>query len=39
MVEIWSKEAYELTIGEEPDNFSELAEEVFGSGNQGSDNE
>ena len=39
MIEIWSKEAYEQTINEEPDNFSELAEEVFGSGNQGSDNE
>ncbi|MBT8230301.1 MAG: division/cell wall cluster transcriptional repressor MraZ [Bacteroidia bacterium] len=39
MVEIWSKEAYELTISEEPDSFSELAEEVFGGGNQGSDNE
>ena len=39
LVEIWSKDAYESMIGEEPDNFSELAEEVFGGGNQGSDNE
>ena len=38
-VEIWAKEAYELMISEEPDDFSELAEEVFGSGRQGSDNE
>jgi len=38
-VEIWSKEAYEKMIGDEPENFSELAEEVFGAGNQGSDNE
>ena len=38
-VEIWSKEAYEKMIGDEPENFSELAEEVFGSGNQGSDSE
>ena len=38
-VEIWAKEAYEQMISEEPDNFSELAEEVFGFGNQGSDNE
>lgn len=38
-VEIWAKEAYELMISEEPDDFSELAEEVFGFGRQGSDNE
>lgn len=38
-VEIWSKDEYEKMIGEEPEEFSELAEEVFGIGNQGSDNE
>jgi MraZ protein len=38
-VEIWAKEAYEQMIGDEPENFSELAEEVFGGGRQGSDNE
>jgi MraZ protein len=38
-IEIWSKESYQLMIGEEPDSFSELAEEVFGSGRQDSDHE
>lgn len=38
-VEIWAKEAYEQMINAEPENFSELAEEVFGFGNSGSDNE
>jgi len=38
-VEIWAKDEYEKMIGEEPEDFSALAEEVFGSGNQGSDNE
>ena len=38
-VEIWSKEAYEKMIGQEPDDFSSLAEEVFGGGTHGSDHE
>ncbi len=37
-IEVWAKDAYEQMISEEPENFSELAEEVFGVGNQGSDN-
>ena len=38
-IEIWAKIAYEKMIGEEPSEFSDLAEEVFGSGRHGSDNE
>jgi len=38
-VEIWSKDAYEKMIGDEPEDFSELTEEVFGRGQQGSDND
>jgi MraZ protein len=32
-VEVWARESYEKMLGEEPDDFSRLAEEVFGSGN------
>ena len=39
MIEIWSKTAYEAVIQNEPEDFSELAEEVFGNGSQGSDHE
>lgn len=38
-VEIWSKKNYEQIIGLEPKDFSGIAEEVFGGGRQGSDNE
>ena len=39
LIEIWSSEAYEKMIGDEPDDFSELAEEVFGGGQEKNDNE
>jgi len=29
-IEIWSKEVYEKVIGEEPEDFSTLADEIFG---------
>ena len=39
-VEIWAKEAYENMISQEPDDFSSLAEEVFGfGGGHGTDHE
>ena len=38
-IEIWAKDAYAQMLNDEPDSFSELAEEVFGGGQQGSDNE
>jgi len=38
-VEIWAKDAYAQMLNDEPDSFSELAEEVFGGGQQESDNE
>jgi len=38
-VEIWSKDNYEQIISMEPNNFAGMAEEVFGGGQQGSDNE
>lgn len=38
-IEIWAKDAYALMLSDEPESFSELAEEVFGGGQQGSDNE
>jgi len=36
-IEVWAKAAYDKMIEEEPENFSELAEEVFGSENQDED--
>ena len=39
MVEIWARDAYEAMISDEPEDFSDLAEEVFAGGRQGSDNE
>ncbi|HEY0898656.1 MAG TPA: division/cell wall cluster transcriptional repressor MraZ [Sphingobacteriaceae bacterium] len=30
-IELWSKEAYEAQLDNEPDNFADLAEEVMGS--------
>lgn len=38
-IEIWAKMAYEIMIGEEPSEFSDLAEEVFSAGRHGTDNE
>ncbi len=38
-IEIWAKDAYAQMLNAEPDSFSELAEEVFGGGQQGTDNE
>ncbi|HRD80428.1 MAG TPA: division/cell wall cluster transcriptional repressor MraZ, partial [Saprospiraceae bacterium] len=29
-IEIWSKDQYDQLLGEEPDDFSDLAEEVLG---------
>ncbi|MEL7118770.1 MAG: division/cell wall cluster transcriptional repressor MraZ [Bacteroidota bacterium] len=34
-IEIWSKEEYEFMLDEEPDDFSDLAEDVLGKGNKG----
>ncbi len=36
-IEIWAKEKYLEMINEEPENFSDLAEEVFGSGRKDDD--
>ena len=33
-IEIWSKEEYECMLDEEPDDFSDLAEDVLGKGNK-----
>ncbi len=38
-VEIWAKAAYEQNLSNEPENFAQIAEEVFGFGGHGSDNE
>ena len=37
-IEIWAKDAYKEMIDQEPENFAELAEEVFGGGNKEQDN-
>lgn len=29
-IEIWSKEKYDLMLGEEPEDFSSIADEIFG---------
>lgn len=39
LIEIWSNEAYEKMIGDEPDDFSQLAEEVFGGNREGNKDE
>lgn len=38
-IEIWAKKAYQEMIEEEPENFSELAEDVFGGKIQDEENE
>lgn len=38
-IEIWAKDEYDLMLSAEPESFSQLAEEVFGGGQAGSDNE
>ncbi len=34
VIEIWSKEYYDKMLGNEPDNFADLAEELLGRGNR-----
>lgn len=36
-IEVWSKEAYESQLDSEPDNFSNLAEEVMGNAGRRAD--
>jgi len=38
-VEIWAKDVYQAMIDQEPEDFSALAEEVFGSGQLGGEDE
>ncbi|GLR15775.1 division/cell wall cluster transcriptional repressor MraZ [Portibacter lacus] len=37
-IEIWSKDAYDEMLNSEPDNFAEIADDIFGEGNSVSDN-
>ncbi len=37
-IEIWDKQNYGLVLDEEPEQFSELAERIFGEGSQNKDN-
>lgn len=37
-IEIWSKSAYEEMLNSEPENFSDIADEIFGSSNSDLDN-
>jgi MraZ protein len=34
-IEIWSKEKYEQMLAEEPDDFSQIADDIFGGAEQG----
>ena len=34
-IEVWAKDAYDLTLDNEPDNFANLAEEVMGNAGRG----
>ena len=38
-IEIWSKEAYDEMLSSEPQNFSQIADEIFGSAENSSANE
>lgn len=37
-IEVWSKEAYEDMLNSEPENFSQIADEIFGTNEQANDN-
>ncbi len=37
-IEIWSKEAYDAMLSSEPENFSQIADDIFGSNNIANDN-
>ena len=37
-IEIWSKEAYEEMLNSEPQDFSQIADEIFGSASVANDN-
>ncbi|WP_235296184.1 division/cell wall cluster transcriptional repressor MraZ [Portibacter marinus] len=36
-IEIWSKDAYDEMLNSEPDNFAEIADEIFGNDNNADD--
>jgi len=38
-IELWSKEAYEAMLANEPEDFSSIADEIFGDGTKQSDKE
>ncbi len=39
MIELWAKSAYNVMLQDEPENFSDLAQEVFGGGFSESDDD
>lgn len=38
-IELWAKEAYDAMLANEPEDFSAIADEVFGDGSKSSDNQ
>lgn len=38
-IELWAKEAYDEMLANEPEDFSAIADEVFGDGSKSSDNQ
>jgi MraZ protein len=38
-IELWAKDAYDAMLANEPEDFSAIADEVFGDGSKSSDNQ